>query len=149
MSKPNQTCGTCRWWNLLEEGAERPAGYCRRKAPPAQLVDDSGECSPEVVWPLTNDYDWCGEWEISTTEQDQQFQEETKNVKIVHDLVKLGEADIIFRYPTGRTKRLVRQGKIAHIVLPDGEIRIRRQDIEALLTKTEPKEPEVDRRTEI
>lgn len=52
---------------------------------------------------------------------------------MANDLIKLGEVDIIFRYPTGRTKRLVKQGKIAHIVLPDGEIRIRRADIEALL----------------
>ena len=36
-------------------------------------------------------------------------------------LLKPSEVDIIFRYPTGRTQRLAKAGKIPFIELPDGE----------------------------
>lgn len=49
-------------------------------------------------------------------------------------LLKPSEVDRIFRYPRGRALRLIKAGKIAHIVLPDGEIRILQTEIERLLT---------------
>lgn len=48
-------------------------------------------------------------------------------------LLKPGEIDVLFRYPTGRTMRLVRQGKIPCVTLPDGEIRISEAYIRSLI----------------
>ena len=39
-------------------------------------------------------------------------------------LLKPREVDLLFRYPAGRTLRLAKAGKIAFVLLPDGEIRI-------------------------
>ncbi len=50
-------------------------------------------------------------------------------------LLKAGEVDILFRYPTGRTMRLVRQGQIPYIQLPDGEIRINEETIKKLMVE--------------
>lgn len=33
------------------------------------------------------------------------------------------EADVLLRYPLGRSERLARRGKLPHIKLPDGSIR--------------------------
>ena len=38
-------------------------------------------------------------------------------------LLKPYELDTILRYPSGRSMRLAKAGKIPHIQLPDGEIR--------------------------
>jgi len=48
-------------------------------------------------------------------------------------LLKPGEVDVLFRYPTGRTLRLTRQGKIPFITLPDGEIRIKETYVQQVL----------------
>ena len=53
-------CEKCRWWDILEPRSD--GGYCRRSAPFAQLVDDCTALSPAVVWPITTNYDWCGEF---------------------------------------------------------------------------------------
>ena len=45
-------------------------------------------------------------------------------VSVNDRLLKPGEVDVLFRYPTGRTARLIRQGKIPYIRLPDGEVRV-------------------------
>jgi hypothetical protein len=52
-------------------------------------------------------------------------------------LLKLGEVDIIFRYPSGRTKRLVKQGKIPTVTLPDCSLRIKQSIVELLVSKAE------------
>lgn len=44
------------------------------------------------------------------------------------------EVDVFLRYPAGRTARLARAGKIPHIVLPDGEIRIDQREVEKLVS---------------
>lgn len=41
--------------------------------------------------------------------------------------------DSLFRFPNGRSARLARQGKLRHVVLPDGSLRFRRADVEAIL----------------
>ncbi len=48
-------------------------------------------------------------------------------------LLKPGQVDIIFRYPTGRTKRLIKKGKINAITLPDGELRIHQSEVDRIL----------------
>jgi hypothetical protein len=48
-------------------------------------------------------------------------------------LLRPREVDAILRYPTGRTLRLARRGLIPCIVLPDGEVRIRQDVVDALL----------------
>ena len=50
------------------------------------------------------------------------------------ELLTPREVDLIFRYPPGRTTRLAKAGKIEHIVLPDGEIRIAQSTVERLAT---------------
>jgi hypothetical protein len=49
------------------------------------------------------------------------------------ELLKPAEVDLLFRYPTGRSIKLAKAGKIPHIVLPDGEIRFDQAEIERLL----------------
>jgi hypothetical protein len=48
-------------------------------------------------------------------------------------LLKPREVDLIFRYPSGRTLRLAKVGRIPCIRLPDGEIRFEESEIEKLL----------------
>ena len=48
-------------------------------------------------------------------------------------LLRPREVDAILRYPAGRTLRLARKGLIACIVLPDGEVRIRKDIVDALV----------------
>jgi hypothetical protein len=43
------------------------------------------------------------------------------------------EVDRLLRYPRGRSLRLARTGRLPAIRLPDGELRFRVGDIEALL----------------
>jgi len=53
------------------------------------------------------------------------------------ELLKTKEVDLLLRYPYGKTARLAKAGKIPHIRLPDGGIRIRKDDIETLLKTRE------------
>lgn len=48
-------------------------------------------------------------------------------------LLTTREVDRLLRYPRGRTLRLARAGKLPSIRLPDGEIRIREDDLSTLL----------------
>jgi len=50
------------------------------------------------------------------------------------NLLKPGEIDVQFRYPTGRTLRLVRQGKIPFVKLPGGEIRIKESYVRRVMS---------------
>ena len=49
-------CCTCQWWADLGDGI----GQCRRYAPRPRSSTD------QVVWPVTEEYDFCGEWEDDT-----------------------------------------------------------------------------------
>jgi predicted site-specific integrase-resolvase len=49
------------------------------------------------------------------------------------NLLKPKEVDLMFRYPSGRTKRLAKAGKIPFIKLPDGEMRFDEQQIKQIL----------------
>lgn len=48
-------CGTCCYWSELGDGI----GQCRRYAPRPRTGTD------QVVWPVTEEYEFCGEWEDS------------------------------------------------------------------------------------
>jgi hypothetical protein len=52
---------------------------------------------------------------------------------MIVELLLPREADLIFRYPAGRTLRLILAGRIPAIHLPDGEIRIDRSTIEEIV----------------
>ena len=49
------------------------------------------------------------------------------------ELLKPKQVDCILQWPFGKTARLARQGKIPHIILPDGQIRFASKDIDCLL----------------
>lgn len=51
-------------------------------------------------------------------------------------LLMPAQVDRILRYPRGRSARLARQGRLPHILLPDGEIRFDQAEIDKLLTPT-------------
>lgn len=46
-------CSDCAYWEPIDDDA----GQCRRNAPRPRAVDTGWR------WPITNDDDWCGEWE--------------------------------------------------------------------------------------
>jgi hypothetical protein len=48
-------------------------------------------------------------------------------------LLRPREVDALLRYSSGRTRRLALKGLIAHIILPDGEMRIRKDTVDAIL----------------
>jgi len=48
-------------------------------------------------------------------------------------LLTPGEVDTIFCYPNGRSARLARQGKLPHVVLPDGSLRFDAQALQKLI----------------
>ena len=48
-------------------------------------------------------------------------------------LLKPIEVDRVFRYPAGRTMRLIKQGKIPFVRLPDGEVRIRESFVKSYI----------------
>jgi predicted site-specific integrase-resolvase len=50
------------------------------------------------------------------------------------------EVDRLLRYRVGTAERLARRGKFPHVVLPNGEIRFKEAEIEALLTSSTPQE---------
>jgi hypothetical protein len=51
----------------------------------------------------------------------------------MRQLMIAAEVDRIFRWPRGRAMKLARQDKLAHVVLPDGEIRFSEHEIEKLI----------------
>ncbi|MEJ1992897.1 MAG: hypothetical protein P8X50_14700 [Maritimibacter sp.] len=55
----SKLCKDCRYWDSEEY---RGSGLCRRKAPVLEVrggtvVTETG------LWPMTQGYDWCGEFE--------------------------------------------------------------------------------------
>jgi hypothetical protein len=54
---------------------------------------------------------------------------------MVDELLKPKEVDILLRYPAGRATRLAKRGLLPYILLPDGSIRFRQGDIEALVAR--------------
>lgn len=61
MIKPS--CKDCIFW--LRHGAEFSIGrgFCRFNAPAPVLTPDAVvEAHPNVVWPVTLETDWCGEF---------------------------------------------------------------------------------------
>lgn len=61
-------CETCVFWKRKNDISE--AGRCRRYAPkpinwfvPDSGEEDDAEPTPEAVWPVTWNDDWCGEWQ--------------------------------------------------------------------------------------
>jgi len=53
-------------------------------------------------------------------------------------LLKPGEVDLLFRYPNGRSVRLAKKGLLPHVRLPDGEVRFRESEIQAILQSSNP-----------
>ena len=83
-------CDTCRFWWLQSEATKGSVarGECRRRSPSRTLHDfpekefvmlsvrgadplpeDLAENQTDAVWPMTRDWDWCGEYEKSDTKQ--------------------------------------------------------------------------------
>ena len=51
------------------------------------------------------------------------------------------EVDRIFRYPRGRSLKLARKNQLAHVTLPDGEIRFNSEIIEQIAKGSAPAQP--------
>ena len=49
------------------------------------------------------------------------------------ELLKPREVDLLLRLPFGRSARFAKEGKLPHVVLPDGDIRFDAVEIKALL----------------
>jgi hypothetical protein len=49
------------------------------------------------------------------------------------DFVHPDQIDTLFEWPLGTAARMARRGKLPHYVLPDGSIRFRREEVEALV----------------
>lgn len=47
------SCSNCMYWQALDD----TAGNCRRHAPRPRTSEHTWR------WPVTDDDDWCGEWE--------------------------------------------------------------------------------------
>ncbi len=47
------------------------------------------------------------------------------------------EVDRLLRYPKGRAQRLAKKNRLPSVVLPDGEIRFRKSDIDRLIIGAE------------
>ncbi len=52
---------------------------------------------------------------------------------MISELLKPREVDLVLRYPPGRSLRLAKKGLIPYIVLPDGEVRFREDDLRRFL----------------
>ncbi|MGN6289923.1 MAG: hypothetical protein ACTHNA_11735 [Sphingopyxis terrae] len=53
-----RTCANCRFFFGYADRSNR--GECRHRSP--RLVDPF---HPEAIWPLSANFQWCGEWERS------------------------------------------------------------------------------------
>ena len=53
------------------------------------------------------------------------------------DLLYGEEIDKKLNWPLGRAERLARRGRLPHVVLPDGAIRLRWSDIEPLIVRVD------------
>jgi hypothetical protein len=59
----NQTCKTCRWWDIFS--ADGKEGFCRAHPPTVVPNQEVGDFKPVsfTEWPQTNSDDFCGEWQ--------------------------------------------------------------------------------------
>jgi hypothetical protein len=64
------------------------------------------------------------------------------------DLVYPEQIDRNLNWPLGTTSRLARRGRLPHYVLPDGSIRLRWQEIEALVRRVPSRNYGAGRQTE-
>ena len=57
------SCDNCRFWQDIDPpGSDDPIGECRRHAPqPVTTAEWKQEF--RAAFPLTPDFDWCGEWQ--------------------------------------------------------------------------------------
>jgi len=51
----------------------------------------------------------------------------------MENLLTTTEVDIVLKYPTGRTARLIRQGKIQSVTLPDGSVRVKESELHRIV----------------
>ena len=51
------------------------------------------------------------------------------------DLLKPAEVDVLLRCPAGRTKKLAKAGNIPYLVLPNGDVRIERADLDRFMAE--------------
>ena len=56
-------CDTCEYWRVIDTDnqGDPTVGECRGRCP----TYDGGE----KTWPITDNDDWCGEWELKEVEQ--------------------------------------------------------------------------------
>lgn len=66
-----KVCGSCRFWDFSNARETDKKGACRRHAPLPTVVAHDNETMGQVfaLWPDTNSYDWCGEWEYICLEE--------------------------------------------------------------------------------
>ena len=55
------SCQTCRFFDFHEIENDDDKGACRRYAPRVKL--EIGLKIHPTMWPVVDEYDWCGEWE--------------------------------------------------------------------------------------
>ncbi len=58
-------CKDCKWWDYIDsENVDNTGGFgeCKRNAPLPYHIPDSN-VGISVKWPVTDDDDWCGEFE--------------------------------------------------------------------------------------
>lgn len=53
----------------------------------------------------------------------------------MHSFLHPSDVDQLLQWPRGRTMRLARLGRFPAVLLPGGEYRVRREDLEALVRK--------------
>jgi hypothetical protein len=57
-------CAACRFWLSLGADGLRAVGECRRHAPSPRIpASRENKGDSYAWWPLTDDTDFCGEWQ--------------------------------------------------------------------------------------
>ena len=58
------TCVNCEFWVAIPEpeGSIPHRGRCQRYPP--TVVYNNSQWPADMVWPMTSDTDWCGEFEV-------------------------------------------------------------------------------------
>jgi hypothetical protein len=79
MEERKERCATCRFWDVSEQdnpvAGRVDLGECQRFPPSIVLAqtpimlqaeeypEEAKENASYAVWPVTRDWDWCGEWQ--------------------------------------------------------------------------------------
>lgn len=70
-SKPIR-CSLCIYWQHDQQNKHERTGLCRRYAPrpitefsELEIDKDGQSNSAPVCWPITSEWDWCGEFDIA------------------------------------------------------------------------------------